>query len=419
MRQDEEARYRQVEAEYQAKLAAAASERDAAVRAATEARLRQADAEAAHTVARAALAEAQAERAEVLACVVEADAAVAAARDALTNALAGQFKVLERLVAANSASVEAHKAEEAAAVQTASAQQEVVRRATEEQDAEREFLELAEAVPPEVLKARRGAELEESIRRMRELREVEEADRRERVQREQQEREEQARQEQLERERAECCREETQRREREQWEQQEREEQARQEQLEREQAESRREEAERLAREERERQERLEAETRRLDAYRLAAEKEVERCRKRDIKYALFGALSMWTPARSVQWFKDASDDFDGLKPSDSQPLVFESVPWPLLTPPHKLTLEDVEWAAVEEFFTAAKLVVPTDEYKTFVEKAHRRFHPDKWRARALLGTILDEELRQRMEAAGNVVAQAITPIWHEARCKG
>ncbi|KIP03996.1 hypothetical protein PHLGIDRAFT_38510, partial [Phlebiopsis gigantea 11061_1 CR5-6] len=76
------------------------------------------------------------------------------------------------------------------------------------------------------------------------------------------------------------------------------------------------------------------------------------------------------------------SVDFDSIKFSTAQPLIFASVPWPLLIPPHKVTLEDIEWGAVEAFFAAARLVVAAEEYKEFVEKAHRRFHPDKWRAR-------------------------------------
>ncbi|KIP03991.1 hypothetical protein PHLGIDRAFT_40064, partial [Phlebiopsis gigantea 11061_1 CR5-6] len=76
------------------------------------------------------------------------------------------------------------------------------------------------------------------------------------------------------------------------------------------------------------------------------------------------------------------SVEFEGIKFCHTQPLTFGSVPWPLLTPPHKTTLDDVDWGAVEAFFAVAKLLVAPEEYKSLVEKAHRRFHPDKWRAR-------------------------------------
>ncbi|KIP03990.1 hypothetical protein PHLGIDRAFT_214007 [Phlebiopsis gigantea 11061_1 CR5-6] len=394
---EDEARCRQVVAEYQAQLVDAACRREAAVQAATKARLRMADAEATETAAQAALAEAQAGRAEVLVSVSKADAAVAAARDVLNDALAAQFKALERLAAANTVRAQAHKEEKAAAAERASAERWAAPWLVEERDAQQEMLRLLGEIPPEVLEARRREEIEVSVRKMKELREMEEKDRREKARREQEEREQRRRQEQLEREEAERRKKEAERKARE---------------------ESERKLREEVERKEREERERLEARTMRLHAYRLAAAKEVERCRKRDMKYNAFGALSMWTHARSVQWFKDVSVDFDNIQFSRSQPLVFESVPWPMLIPPHKITLEDVEWGAVEAFFAAARLVVAAEVYKEFVEKAHRRFHPDRWRARGLLNTILDEDFRQQLETAGNVVAQAITPIWLQTKAE-
>ena len=98
--------------------------------------------------------------------------------------------------------------------------------------------------------------------------------------------------------------------------------------------------------------------------------------------------------------------------------MTFESVPWPILKSPFAASLVDVEWQAVEQFFENVRTMVTEEEYRTMVEKAHRRFHPDKWRARGLLGTVLDEDLRQRMETAGNVVSQALGPIWTKSRSK-
>ena len=80
------------------------------------------------------------------------------------------------------------------------------------------------------------------------------------------------------------------------------------------------------------------------------------------------------------------------------------------------LAIDDVEWSGVEEFFSEARTILTEHEYKTLLEKAHRRFHPDKCRSRGLLNTVLDEDLRQRLEAAGNTVAQAITPVWRASR---
>jgi hypothetical protein len=54
--------------------------------------------------------------------------------------------------------------------------------------------------------------------------------------------------------------------------------------------------------------------------------------------------------------------------------------------------------------------------YKSLVEKVHRLFHPDKWKSRRSLVTVMDEELRKLLEEAGNVVAQAMTPIWRRSK---
>ncbi|EKM49825.1 uncharacterized protein PHACADRAFT_265531, partial [Phanerochaete carnosa HHB-10118-sp] len=92
-----------------------------------------------------------------------------------------------------------------------------------------------------------------------------------------------------------------------------------------------------------------------------------------------------WTNKRAIERFNAVSVEFDEIKFCESQPLTFQSVPWPMLRSPLHLTAEDIDWSAVEEFFRTARLAVGEGEYKTMVEKAHRRFHPDKWRARGLL----------------------------------
>ena len=225
----------------------------------------------------------------------------------------------------------------------------------------------------------RQAELAESIRRIRELREMEEAEKEERAQKERKAEEERLRRE--------------------------------------------REEAERVAREQREREERerREAEAKKREEetkrklYNQAVAKEQERCRLRDAR--LYPALMAWHDQLAFERFKLVSDEFDSLKFHESQPLTFKSVPWPLLVRPTLMTFDAIDWGVVEKFFDAVEnLLENKAKYKAFVEKAHRRFHPDKWRARGILNSIQDEELRGRMEAAGNVVAQAITPLWLKSR---
>ena len=191
----------------------------------------------------------------------------------------------------------------------------------------------------------------------------------------------------------------------------------------------RREEAERSAREarerrareevertERERRERLEEEARRQTQYKEAAARERSRCQTRDRTQWNIrdntASRQVWTARQSLSRFQVVCTEFDSIKFCDSQPLTFASVPWPLLRYPPLLTFEDIEWKTVEDFFSAAKLITSESEYKSIVEKTHRRFHPDKWRSRGILNSVLDEELRKRLEYSGNVVAQALTPIW-------
>lgn len=157
----------------------------------------------------------------------------------------------------------------------------------------------------------------------------------------------------------------------------------------------------------------LEEELRRR-AYEEAVKRERERCKLRDSER--WPVRTGWTSQQAIDRFKAVSIEFDEIKFSSAQPLVFESVPWPLLRHPANHHLDIIDWAAVERFFSAMRVALKQSEYKVVVEKAHRRFHPDKWRSRGLLLTIEDCALRDQLEAAGNIVAQAITPLWIESK---
>ncbi|KAJ7434529.1 hypothetical protein B0H11DRAFT_1640459, partial [Mycena galericulata] len=77
-------------------------------------------------------------------------------------------------------------------------------------------------------------------------------------------------------------------------------------------------------------------------------------------------------------------DEFDKIKFSEAQPLTFRAVPWPVLTDPFDLDIEEISWAAVEDFFSSVKWQVGVNvaEYSNLVGKVHRAFHPDRWKAR-------------------------------------
>jgi hypothetical protein len=172
---------------------------------------------------------------------------------------------------------------------------------------------------------------------------------------------------------------------------------------------------ERQAREvrEREERERLEAQRRR-EALRLATEKEIARCLERGRAFA--GVRSLWNAPNAVAYFRQISLEFDTITFSESQPFTFESAPWPTLQYPGMLSLDDIDWNMVESFFQAAKKTLSLGVYKSLVEKSHKRFHPDRWSSRRLLATVYDETLRVQIEQAGNIVSQALTPLWLDAR---
>ncbi|KAG2119559.1 uncharacterized protein F5147DRAFT_664592 [Suillus discolor] len=225
--------------------------------------------------------------------------------------------------------------------------------------------------------ATRQAELAESIRKMRELdrdRPIWEEQRRKREARERaEEQDRQAKAEQ--RRRAEAER---------QWQQ--------------------REEAERQARQ-------LRAEAERHDA-----EEERRRQEQRRFKQRQRWESGTWTSHRALERYRVLSEEFDAAKFTPDQPITFLDIPWPVLHHPSYLTVEDVDWSAVERFFATVKTSMRPQDYKDFVERSHRRFHPDRWRARKLWSAIRDDVERGCLEVAANTVAQAITPIWREVR---
>lgn len=115
--------------------------------------------------------------------------------------------------------------------------------------------------------------------------------------------------------------------------------------------------------------------------------------------------------------YTSVCDSFDSTKFSSSEPLTFESVPWPTLISPMKLTIGDVQdWAAVEKFFETIRAHLKKHDYETLLEKSLRRFHPDRWSARGLLKTVENGTERDNIEMAANTVSQALTPLWRDIK---
>ncbi|KAI0630394.1 hypothetical protein C8Q77DRAFT_1280452 [Trametes polyzona] len=149
----------------------------------------------------------------------------------------------------------------------------------------------------------------------------------------------------------------------------------------------------------------------RAEAERVAREREQRRRRERER-----WSYGPWTTTRAIERYKMLSEAFDSAKFTPEDPVMFETIPWPVLHSPVMLRVEDIEWSAVEDFFAAARRHMRPQDYKAFVEKSHKRFHPDRWRARGVLKSVPDEETRGCLEVAANTVAQALTPIWRDVR---
>ncbi|KAF7981865.1 hypothetical protein HWV62_31421 [Athelia sp. TMB] len=170
------------------------------------------------------------------------------------------------------------------------------------------------------------------------------------------------------------------------------------------------------ARERRQQFEREEAEAQaRADAERLEREAAAKRAQERR-KQKQRWETGPWTPARALDRYRALCDAFDATKYSLNEPLTFADVPWPVLHAPGAFDVADIDWAAVEAFFQAVRPYVRVEEYKVFVEKSHRRFHPDRWRSRRILASVADEAEREELELAANVTAQALTPLWRDLK---
>ncbi|KAJ7796015.1 hypothetical protein B0H14DRAFT_3552602 [Mycena olivaceomarginata] len=158
------------------------------------------------------------------------------------------------------------------------------------------------------------------------------------------------------------------------------------------------EEAERKQREKEEQERKARDRLEREKRWKAATQAEERRCAQRDQN--MWGSVAQWTPAHALERLEFLIEEFNTIKFSEAQPLTYHVIPWPVLADP----------------YNDGQFGVNVAGYNTLVEKVHRLFHPDKWKSRRLLVTVMDEELRKSLEEAGNVVAQAMTPIWRKSK---
>jgi len=172
------------------------------------------------------------------------------------------------------------------------------------------------------------------------------------------------------------------------------------------------EEERRKAEEERNRPE-LEEKLKREKAWKRATAAENRRCHDRDQN--TWGAWK-WSNSLALSRFKLVMEEFEKAKFSPQAPMTVLSIPWPVLDSPFSFSVRNVQWDAVERFFRTIRPMVGLSEYKALLERSHKAFHPDRWRSRNLLSSVMEEEQRRLFERAGNIVSQALTPIWRNSK---
>lgn len=144
-----------------------------------------------------------------------------------------------------------------------------------------------------------------------------------------------------------------------------------------------------------------------------AEEKERNRCKIRDqVKYNPW----RWNLDKALERHICVCQEFDSITFDGSQPLTFESVPWPVRLPPLGFTVDKISWGEVTSFFEAMKLKMTEEDYRSLLQKSQRRFHPDKWSSRRLIKTIKDPVIATQIENAGKVVSQAVNALRENLR---
>jgi len=124
-------------------------------------------------------------------------------------------------------------------------------------------------------------------------------------------------------------------------------------------------------------------------------------------------SLNGWTPRKALDQYTKLTAEFDSLRVSKATPLDMSKVPWPVLhTPGYKLA--QVDWNAVEAFFSQAEILLggkKSAAWKELLKSSARRFHPDRWRARGLIGPYGGG---QEVEERVNDVAKVLNPLYKE-----
>ncbi|KAJ8074694.1 hypothetical protein PM082_022272 [Marasmius tenuissimus] len=124
-------------------------------------------------------------------------------------------------------------------------------------------------------------------------------------------------------------------------------------------------------------------------------------CKQQRLKY-----LGQWQRARAFEtWdfdhalriYEKFGLAFDRTRFSDDMPLVWEAIPWPVVNP-LPVPVELVSWNAIEVFFAKAQQTLDPQRFRAIVKESIHRFHLDRWRAKGLLKTVVDNNERTWLE---------------------
>ncbi|KAJ6618447.1 hypothetical protein B0H10DRAFT_1795317 [Mycena sp. CBHHK59/15] len=84
--------------------------------------------------------------------------------------------------------------------------------------------------------------------------------------------------------------------------------------------------------------------------WKVRTQDEEARCKRRDQKK---WGTEPWTVSLALERLRFQIGEFKHITFSEAQPLTFYVVPWPVLTTPLNLTMDEIQWDSVDAFFQA------------------------------------------------------------------
>ena len=126
--------------------------------------------------------------------------------------------------------------------------------------------------------------------------------------------------------------------------------------------------------------------------------------------------INQWTTQNALDRYNKLSETFDAFKGTTVGPVPpLDQIPWPVLFKPG-YSIERIDWESVEKFFEAAeRLMLPRpngrEMWKEFLKASTRRFHPDRWRARGIIG---ENGYGPDIEDKVNHVSKVLTPLYRK-----